>query len=71
MNSIKNRLLTGPARAQCLSLEFKCTCRALYVWLCATLVRYKYYVGWYLSEGGCLASGFGFEGNDTEGKPKW
>ena len=36
------------------------------------VMRTKYFFGWFLAEGGCLASGFGFnELESTEGDMRW
>jgi len=35
------------------------------------LFRYKYYFAWYLSEAGCQATGFGFNGYDKKNNMRW
>ncbi|CAG9786168.1 unnamed protein product [Diatraea saccharalis] len=42
-----------------------------YAHLCVLVVRCKYYHAWLLSEAICNNSGMGFNGYDTDGKPKW
>ncbi|KAL4712267.1 hypothetical protein ACJJTC_004029 [Scirpophaga incertulas] len=42
-----------------------------YAHLCILVVRCKYYHAWLLSEAICNNSGMGFNGYDSEGKPKW
>jgi len=36
-----------------------------------SLMRYKYYFGWFLAESSCIASGFGYSGKDKNGNIKW
>jgi lysophospholipid acyltransferase len=43
--------------------------RMFFIQLSAFLTRCKYYCIWYLSEGACILSGFGFNGFDQEKKP--
>ncbi|KAL8563065.1 hypothetical protein ACOMHN_059582 [Nucella lapillus] len=45
--------------------------RMLYVLVCTTVARQKYYFAWILGETLNLAAGFGFNGYDSEGEPKW
>ncbi|KAJ8321692.1 hypothetical protein KUTeg_000163 [Tegillarca granosa] len=45
--------------------------RMCYVLLCITLVRGKYYFAWKLGETVNNAAGFGFNGYDKDGEPKW
>ncbi|CAH0397891.1 unnamed protein product [Chilo suppressalis] len=42
-----------------------------YAHLCILVVRCKYYHAWLLSEAICNNCGMGFNGYDTDGKPKW
>ncbi|XP_049869292.1 lysophospholipid acyltransferase 6 [Pectinophora gossypiella] len=42
-----------------------------YAYLSTLVVRCKYYHAWLLSEAICNNSGMGFNGYDTNGKPKW
>ncbi|KAI9250697.1 MBOAT, membrane-bound O-acyltransferase family-domain-containing protein [Helicostylum pulchrum] len=43
--------------------------KMMFIQLAAILTRCKYYFIWYLSEGACILSGFGFNGTDKDGKP--
>lgn len=45
--------------------------RMLYVLVCTTVARQKYYFAWILGETLNLAAGFGFNGYDSKGEPKW
>ncbi|XP_076437992.1 lysophospholipid acyltransferase 6-like [Babylonia areolata] len=45
--------------------------RLLYVLVCTTVARQKYYFAWVLGETLNLAAGFGFNGFDSKGQPKW
>ncbi|KAI9478450.1 MAG: MBOAT, membrane-bound O-acyltransferase family-domain-containing protein [Benjaminiella poitrasii] len=45
--------------------------KVLFIQLSGFLTRCKYYCIWYLSEGACILSGFGFHGLDSKGKPRW
>ncbi|KAI7903072.1 MBOAT, membrane-bound O-acyltransferase family-domain-containing protein [Cokeromyces recurvatus] len=42
-----------------------------FIQLSGFLTRCKYYCIWYLSEGACILSGFGYNGLDLKGKPRW
>lgn len=46
-------------------------CRMFFIQLSAILTRCKYYSVWYLAEGACILSGFGFNGYDRDGHPLW
>ncbi|PVD32266.1 hypothetical protein C0Q70_07699 [Pomacea canaliculata] len=43
----------------------------LYILVCMTCARYKYYFAWILGEAINVAAGFGFNGYDENGKAKW
>lgn len=45
--------------------------RFLYIIVFTVLSRLKYYVAWHLGEAISNASGLGFNGYDSNGKPKW
>lgn len=45
--------------------------RFLYIVIFTILSRLKYYVAWHLGEAISNASGLGFNGYDSKGKPKW
>jgi len=45
--------------------------RYLYMGFSVSLVRYKYYFGWKIAEGGANACGLGYNGVDDKGKYKW
>ncbi|KAK2175332.1 hypothetical protein NP493_738g00018 [Ridgeia piscesae] len=45
--------------------------RMLYVILCTSVTRQRYYLAWKLAEAGNISSGFGFNGCDSSGKSKW
>ncbi|KAK7480112.1 hypothetical protein BaRGS_00028672 [Batillaria attramentaria] len=45
--------------------------RSLYVLVCMTLAKQKYYFAWTLGESVNIAAGLGFNGYDNSGKPKW
>ncbi len=45
--------------------------RLFYMWFLAVNARVKYYIAWILADLVCNASGFGFNGYDEMGKPKW
>lgn len=47
--------------------DFSPLYRALYLFATVTCVRAKYYFAWYMSESGCIASGFGFNGRTEHG----
>lgn len=40
-------------------------------YLHVSLMRTKYYFGWFLAESSCIASGFGYSGKDKRGNIKW
>ncbi|KAJ3301898.1 lysophospholipid acyltransferase [Blyttiomyces sp. JEL0837] len=40
-------------------------------WKSGSIQRAQFYVAWKLSEGACILSGFGYNGNDENGKPRW
>ncbi|CAM1328882.1 MBOAT1 (predicted) [Pycnogonum litorale] len=42
-----------------------------YLIIHTTTLRFKYYLGWLLSDAICNASGFGFNGYDCNNKPLW
>lgn len=42
-----------------------------FIQVSAILTRFKYYCVWYLAEGACILSGFGFNGYDKDGNPLW
>lgn len=45
--------------------------KTLYLVVCMTLSRQKYYFAWVLGESLNLAAGFGFNGYNSAGQPKW
>ncbi|KAI7900050.1 MBOAT, membrane-bound O-acyltransferase family-domain-containing protein, partial [Cokeromyces recurvatus] len=45
--------------------------KLIYLQVAAFTSRCKYYVAWYLSEGASVLCGFGFNGFDSNGKPRW
>lgn len=45
--------------------------RFLYIFVFTVLSRLKYYVAWHLGEAISNASGFGFNGYEADGRPKW
>ncbi|KAI8083331.1 membrane bound O-acyl transferase [Gilbertella persicaria] len=45
--------------------------KIFFIQLSAFLTRCKYYCVWFLSEGACILSGFGFNGYDSQGQPRW
>lgn len=45
--------------------------RFFYILIFTVLSRLKYYVAWHLGEAVSNATGFGFNGYDQNGKPKW
>lgn len=45
--------------------------RIVFIQVSAVLTRCKYYFIWFLSEGACILSGFGFNGLDKDGNPRW
>lgn len=45
--------------------------RFYYIYTFSVLSRLKYYVAWHLGEAISNASGLGFSGYDSQGKPKW
>lgn len=45
--------------------------KSLYVLVCMTLAKQKYYFAWTLGESLNIAAGLGFNGYDSSGTPKW
>jgi hypothetical protein len=45
--------------------------RCVELWFTLFLVRCKYYFGWYMGEGGFVASGFSYNGRDAAGRIRW
>jgi hypothetical protein len=45
--------------------------RWVFLYACMALIRCKYYFGWFLAEGACIASGLGFHGVDKDGNARW
>ncbi|KAG0191069.1 lysophospholipid acyltransferase [Apophysomyces sp. BC1034] len=45
--------------------------RLLFLQVSGLMTRSKYYVVWSLAEGACILSGFGFNGYDQQGCPRW
>ncbi|OBZ88328.1 Lysophospholipid acyltransferase [Choanephora cucurbitarum] len=45
--------------------------KLFFIQLSAILTRCKYYCVWYLAEGACILSGFGFSGYDEQNKACW
>ncbi|KAI8346158.1 MBOAT, membrane-bound O-acyltransferase family-domain-containing protein [Blakeslea trispora] len=45
--------------------------KLFFIQLSAILTRFKYYFVWYLAEGACILSGFGFNGYDEQGNACW
>jgi len=43
----------------------------LYIQICGVVTRVKFYGGWYLTEGACIFSGYGFNGYDAQGHALW
>lgn len=39
--------------------------------MATTLIRFKYYHAWLLSDAICNNSGLGFNGYESDGNPKW
>jgi hypothetical protein len=49
------------------SMSFK----LIYFFIGVSLVRFRYYFAWYMSEAGCIATGFGFNGYDQAGNMRF
>ncbi|CAM9733108.1 unnamed protein product [Phaeothamnion confervicola] len=45
--------------------------RYAWMWLALLFVRVRYYFAWQVADGGAVLAGFGFEGYDEKGRPKW
>ncbi|KAL8610654.1 hypothetical protein ACOMHN_047223 [Nucella lapillus] len=45
--------------------------KSLYLLICMTMARQKYYFAWMLGEVVNIAAGFGFNGYDSSGRPRW
>ncbi|KAG5188593.1 MBOAT, membrane-bound O-acyltransferase family-domain-containing protein [Tribonema minus] len=41
------------------------------MWICLLCCRMKYYFAWKVADGAAVLCGFGYEGTDDNGKPKW
>ena len=41
--------------------------KLVYFFIGVSLVRFRYYFAWYMTEAGCIAAGFGFNGVDAGG----
>jgi len=45
--------------------------KIVFVWITMVMTRMNYYVGWLLTEGAAILSGFSFNGYNADGSAKW
>ncbi len=45
--------------------------RLLYLCAAIPIYRSKFYFVWYMAEAGCIATGFGYNGEDAQGNTRW
>lgn len=72
LNMLKNVFpIMGYMETEAFLLGTSLLYRFAYCFAAVTVNRFKYYFAWYLSEAGCLAAGFGFNGyqRDSNGAP--